>query len=150
MPPVPGTVSTIHSTLTTENDQKKGIKLPPLKILAAEDNTTNQMFLQALLENNGHTVSFAKNGVEAINLLKADYFDVVLMDLQMPIMDGDEATRRIRGLPSLMSKTPVIALTASTAAADKERILSSGMNGYLTKPVRQETLLAEIKRCLSL
>lgn len=133
-----------------EDFANKKIVLPPLKILAAEDNQTNQLFLQALLESNGHQVSFVCNGKQALETVKTEYFDLVLMDLQMPEMLGDEATREIRLLPSMAAKIPIIALTASTSAADKERILSAGMNGYLTKPVRQEMLLSEIKRCLSL
>ena len=149
LPPPPEGLS-LDMIETEETTFKKNIKLPPLKILVAEDNKTNQEFIYALLESNGHKISFANNGTEAVNSLKNDYFDVVLMDLQMPVMNGDEATRQIRGLPSIVSKTPIIAITASTSIADKEKIFSSGMNGYLTKPIRQEALLLEIKRCLNI
>lgn len=137
----------LHKDAEKLRDQ---LKLPALNILAAEDNQTNQQFLKALLERNGHKVTFANNGKEAVECLKNDAYDVVLMDLQMPVLSGDDATRQIRILPSIAAKVPIIALTASTSAEDKEKIFASGMNGYLTKPVRHESLMSEIQRCLNI
>ena len=95
----------------------------------------------------GHTVTVANNGQEAIDLLKADAFDLVLMDVQMPVMDGFEATRTIRQMeareklhPQTRSPIPIVAMTAHAMKGDRERCLESGMNGYLSKPIRTREL----------
>jgi two-component system sensor histidine kinase/response regulator len=108
-----------------------------LRVLVAEDNSMNQRLLVRLLEKRGHMVQVVANGLEAVQALKKERFDLVLMDIQMPEMGGVEATEAIRQ-DEKTSKlyTPIIALTASTTIGDREKCLASGMDGYLTKPIR--------------
>jgi CheY-like chemotaxis protein/HPt (histidine-containing phosphotransfer) domain-containing protein len=113
------------------------------KVLLVEDNAVNLEVAQCMLVDTGCQVSCAANGQEALELLKENQFDLVLMDCQMPVMDGFEATRIIRELESrrvLQNTTPVIALTANAMAGDRERCLEAGMNDYLSKPLAQTEL----------
>jgi len=122
-----------------------------LHILLAEDNAVNQKFAIRTIEKAGHSVIVANNGREAVEAWEQDHFDVVLMDVQMPEMDGLEATSRIRQLEQergVASGTPIIAMTANAMKGDKERCLQSGMDGYVSKPVKRQTLFAEIERVL--
>ena len=122
-----------------------------LRILLAEDNAVNQKFAIRTIEKAGHSVVVANNGREAIDAWEQDRFDVVLMDVQMPEMDGLEATSRIRELEQergVAPRTPIIAMTANAMKGDKERCLQSGMDGYVSKPVKRQTLFAEIERVL--
>jgi PAS domain S-box-containing protein len=108
-----------------------------LRVLVAEDNPVNQQLIVRLLEKRGHRVQVAVNGLEALQALKQDRFDLVLMDMQMPEMGGVEATAAIRqNEKSTGLYTPIIALTASAMQGDREKCLASGMDGYLTKPIR--------------
>ncbi|WP_158240740.1 ATP-binding protein [Telmatospirillum siberiense] len=116
-----------------------------LRVLLAEDNVVNQMVASAML-NRQHDVSVVDNGAEAVAAVESGDFDVVLMDMQMPVLDGLEATRRIRALSGQKSRTPIIALTANAIKGDAELCLSAGMNDYLTKPVSPKTLLAALAR----
>jgi PAS domain S-box-containing protein len=118
--------------------------LPPLRILVAEDNPINQIFIQALLQDAGHDVRIAPTGCEVLEVLARDCFDCVLMDVQMPEMDGMETTRRIRAMAPPLCDIPIIALTAYAMKEDQERIMSAGMDGYVTKPVD----IAEFSRVL--
>jgi PAS domain S-box-containing protein len=113
-----------------------------LRILLAEDESTNALGTRKLLEKLGHAVTEAGNGREAIAMLEKSNYDLILMDIQMPIMGGMEATRAIRssGLPEHKRNIPIIALTAYAMSGDKERFLTAGMNGYLAKPVRLEQM----------
>ena len=114
-----------------------------LDILLVEDNIINQKLAQALLKQNGHTVALASDGGEAVNLFKQRTFDLVLMDIQMPVMDGFEATHLIRDYESSQpatTETPIIALTAYASSADRERCLAAGMNEYISKPIRADAL----------
>jgi CheY-like chemotaxis protein len=112
-----------------------------LRILVAEDNVINQLVAVRLLEKQGHTVALAVNGKEALALLAAGQFDAVFMDVQMPEMDGLEATAAIRaGERGTGRHLPIIALTAHALPADRERCLASGMDAYLAKPVRGSDL----------
>ncbi|MBF0496829.1 MAG: response regulator, partial [Deltaproteobacteria bacterium] len=107
-----------------------------LKILLAEDNLINQRLAQAILEGRGHSVSVANNGAEAISELDVFKFDMVLMDVQMPVMDGITATERIREKERLTGgHIPVIAMTAFAMKGDQERCIAAGMDGYITKPI---------------
>ncbi len=121
------------------------VQLPPLKILLAEDGKTNQMMAVGLLTKWGHRVDVAENGSDAIDRWKSDSYDVILMDVQMPVLDGLEATRRIRKLETGHGwRTPIIAMTAHAMKGDRQRCLDAGMDDYVSKPVRKLELL----RCL--
>jgi signal transduction histidine kinase/ligand-binding sensor domain-containing protein/ActR/RegA family two-component response regulator len=122
---------------------------PVLQVLLAEDNIVNQKVAVRLLERRGHEVVVANNGREALSAAHAKSFDVILMDLHMPEMDGLEATRAIRSAPELRAKrTPIIAVTAGALPEDQERCIQAGMDGYVTKPIRAEALLAAIDEAL--
>jgi CheY-like chemotaxis protein len=112
------------------------------RILLAEDNVVNEKVARAVLEKAGHKVEVARDGRQAVELMAAGPFDVVLMDVQMPEMDGFEATAAIREMEKHTGgHTPVIAMTAHAMGGYKERCLEAGMDGYLTKPIRRELLL---------
>jgi two-component system sensor histidine kinase/response regulator len=116
-----------------------------LRILLVEDNAVNQRLATRLLEKTGHHVHAAENGVQAVSEFQAQTFDLVLMDVQMPEMDGFEATAAIRAWESARNlHTPIIAMTAHAMKGDRERCLRAGMDGYLAKPIRREELLAII------
>ena len=120
-----------------------------LKILLAEDNLVNQMVVVRLLEKSGHSVRVAANGREAVRLFGEDCYDAVLMDVQMPEMDGLEATRHIRRWESASGgnrRAPVIALTAHAMAGDEKICLDAGMDGYLSKPLDPKTLAEALLR----
>jgi len=108
-----------------------------LRVLVAEDNPVNQLLAVRLLEKRGHRVEIAVNGREVLQALDKERFDLVLMDVQMPEMDGIEATAAIREMEKGRGlHTPIIALTANAMKGDREKYLASGMDGYLTKPIR--------------
>jgi two-component system sensor histidine kinase/response regulator len=112
-----------------------------LRILLAEDNLVNQRLATRLLEKRGHRVDVAGNGREALEALERASYDLVLMDIQMPEMDGLEAIEKIREKEKLTGKhLPVVALTAHAMKGDEERCLTAGMDGYLTKPIRPQEL----------
>lgn len=124
-----------------------------LRVLLTEDNLVNQKLAVRLLEKRGHTVVVAGNGYEALETLSRESIDVVLMDVQMPEMDGFEATRRIREYERTTGNhVPVIAMTAHAMKGDRERCLAEGMDGYISKPLRPSELfeavenLAEVRR----
>jgi signal transduction histidine kinase/CheY-like chemotaxis protein len=118
-----------------------------LRVLLAEDNVVNQVLATRLLEKAGHQVCLVPNGREAIQLWGAQPFDLVLMDVQMPEMDGLQATEEIRRreFSEGRSHTPVLAMTAHAMHGDRERCLNAGMDGYLTKPLRQADLLSALR-----
>ena len=119
--------------------------IPPLKVLLAEDSKSNQRLVKALLEKWGHTVKIAKNGQVAVNLWKREPFDMILMDVTMPKMDGLEATRFIREQELQTGQhTPIIAMTARVMKGDLEECLLSGMDGYVAKPIHKHELDAEM------
>jgi two-component system sensor histidine kinase/response regulator len=116
-----------------------------LSFLVAEDNQVNQRLIVRLLEKRGHSAFLAKNGREALEALEHRSFDVVLMDGQMPEMDGFEATRRIREKEKAGgTRLPIIALTALAMQGDQERCLACGMDGYVSKPIKPEELFSAI------
>jgi signal transduction histidine kinase/FixJ family two-component response regulator len=117
-----------------------------LDILLAEDNRINQTFAVALLEKSGHRVTVAENGRQAVEAAAGHAYDVVLMDIQMPEMDGIEATRRIRELPAPASSITIIALTANAMAGAEEYYRAAGMDDFVSKPIRSEVLLAKLAR----
>jgi CheY-like chemotaxis protein len=112
-----------------------------LNILIAEDNPTNQQLLRRILEKRGHAVVVACDGREALTLLSQQEFDLVLMDVQMPEMDGLQATVAIRDRERTTGRhEKIIALTAHAMKGDEERCLASGMDGYLSKPIQLRLL----------
>jgi two-component system sensor histidine kinase/response regulator len=112
-----------------------------LRVLLAEDNLVNQRLAVRLLEKRGHRVVVAGNGREALQALEKDSFDLVFMDVQMPEMDGLEATAAIRERETRSGlHQPIIALTAHAMKGDREKCLAGGMDGYLTKPIRPQEL----------
>jgi two-component system sensor histidine kinase/response regulator len=114
-----------------------------LHILLAEDNAVNQKLAIRLLEKRGHTVVVAANGRDALSALEKGFFDLVLMDVQMPEMDGLEATRLLRQKEKATETgvhQAVVAMTALAMKGDRERCLAAGMDGYLTKPIRPQEL----------
>jgi PAS domain S-box-containing protein len=123
--------------------------LPPLRVLLAEDNLINQRLALRLLEKAGHTVRVAGNGRQALQALERDRFDVVLMDVQMPELNGMEATGEIRQRERTTgAHVPIIALTAHAMKGDRERCLAAGMDGYVSKPIRDQELFEAIEHVL--
>ena len=117
------------------------------RILLAEDNSVNQLVAKALLEKMGYSVLPVANGQEAIQQLELADFDLILMDCQMPVMDGFEATRAIRKLKIARKRSiPIVALTANAMKKDEERCLQAGMNDYLSKPIRKEALQGKMEQ----
>jgi len=121
----------------------------PLRILLAEDNLVNQTLASRLLEKHGHNVVTTGNGREALERLENESFDLVLMDVQMPEIDGFEATATIRKKEETTgTHLPVVAMTAHAMQGDKERCLAAGMDGYVSKPVNAKELLAVVQAAL--
>jgi len=121
-----------------------------LRILLAEDNLVNQKLASRLLENQGHTVVVAADGAQALNNLETQSFDLVLMDAQMPVMDGFEATAAIRRLEeNTRAHIPIIAMTAHAMVGDRQRCLQAGMDGYIAKPVHAHELFETIESVLA-
>lgn len=119
-----------------------------IKILAVDDNPESLRFLQLYFEDNGGKLLTAESGKEALTLIHKETFDLILMDMQMPEMDGLETTRRIRNIGNIKKRTPVIALTANAMPGDKEMCLEAGMNDYLTKPIDLEELKKLLRKWL--
>ena len=127
-----------------ERSAMTGPAASALNILLAEDNKINQKFASALLAKAGHRVTIAENGHQAVDAVRRGDFDVVLMDIQMPDLDGIGATREIRALPSPKNKIPIIALTAHAMSGARAEYLAAGMDDYVTKPVQAELLLGKL------
>lgn len=118
----------------------------PLKILLVEDNQVNQLVATAMLASQGYLIDVAENGLEGVEaVIKGDY-DIVLMDIQMPEMNGVEATHKIRALDGDKSSVPIIAVTAHAMHGDRETYLAAGMNDYVSKPIDPKLLLDAINR----
>jgi len=129
--------------LITRHSLREGQR--KLRILLAEDNAVNQMLAARLIKKRGHMASVVSSGREALAALEKDSFDVILMDVQMPEMDGFEATAEIRKRENATGRhTPIIAMTAYAMRGDRERCLTAGMDGYVSKPVQPEELFQAI------
>ncbi len=118
-----------------------------MHILLAEDNPVNQKVALRMLERIGFSAEVANNGVEALAALERSHYDVILMDMQMPEMDGLEATRRIVEKYPEPERPYIIALTANAMQGDRERCIAAGMNDYISKPIRMEDLHEAFDRC---
>ncbi len=128
----------------TDPDSPKPMK-STLQILLVEDSLMNQVLAIGILQREGHVVTVANNGVEAVEAFEASPFDLILMDVQMPEMDGLQATAAIRQIEATKGgHTPILAMTAHALTGDRERCLAAGMDGYLAKPVRLNDLLRAI------
>lgn len=114
------------------------------RVLLAEDNEVNQLLAVSVLQKAGHTVDVVANGVAALEAVKKASFDVILMDVQMPEMDGLDATRHIRALPGPVARTPIIAVTANAMRSDRERCFDAGMDDYIAKPVDLRAMTRKI------
>jgi PAS domain S-box-containing protein len=122
---------------------------PKLNILVAEDNSTSQLIAKKMLEKKGHVVSIVGNGAQACEKIADSHFDIVFMDVEMPIMNGLEATKVIRGKEKKSGRDiPIVAMTAYATKEDKEKCLVAGMNDYLVKPVKSKDLYALIDKLL--
>ena len=119
--------------------------VPPRRILLAEDGVVNQRVAVLMLESRGHEVTVVNNGKEAVDAFVTGAFDLILMDVQMPEMDGLEATRKIRALESGGAGVPIIAMTAHAMRGDRERCLEAGMSDYLSKPIQAQLLYAAVE-----
>ncbi|MGE4470439.1 MAG: response regulator [Desulfovibrio sp.] len=151
----PGQGTQVHVCLGfAPAEERSGDALPPLerqsptlRVLLAEDEQVNRLTAQRFLERLGHVVDIARNGREALNAVNARTYDVVLMDIQMPEMDGVAATRAIRASTTAPDPdVPIVALTAHALDGDRERFLAAGMNEHLAKPLNMQTLERTLQR----
>jgi two-component system, sensor histidine kinase and response regulator len=119
----------------------------PASILLVEDNRTNQKVAVGMLQSMGHAVEIAENGLRALAKAVSSEYDLILMDVQMPAMDGFEATRKIREREGVLGKhTPIVAMTAHALAGDRERCLEAGMDSYISKPLSKRALASVIEK----
>ena len=118
----------------------------PLRILLAEDNVVNQKLAMRLLQQMGYRADLASNGIEAIESVERQPYDVVLMDVQMPEMDGLEASRRITAKYTPEQRPRIVAMTANAMQGDREECLAAGMDDYVTKPIRVDTLVEALNQ----
>ncbi len=119
-----------------------------LKILLAEDDKTNAILASAILESSGHEAMVAADGEKAVLLATRHWFDLILMDLEMPIFDGLEATRRIRAAPPPTRDIPIIGLSAHNDPVIERKCLEAGMNAYVCKPLSRAALLEALDKAL--
>ena len=117
-----------------------------VNLLLAEDNKVNQKLALVLLQRLGYVVDLAENGLEAVDASGKKHYALILMDMQMPVMDGLEATKQIRSGSGLNKQTPIVALTANAMQSDNDACRAAGMNDFLTKPINRETLTSCLER----
>ncbi|MFQ5605787.1 MAG: response regulator, partial [bacterium] len=124
------------------------VKTVPHHILLVEDNLDNQRLAEKILQNAGYLVDIAENGAAAVEAVKKFYYDLILMDIQMPVMDGFEATKKIRDLEKQVEidRIPIVALTAHAMQGYREKCLENNLDDYLTKPIKKKVLLAMLKK----
>ena len=139
----------VPALVSSQESRGSSAALQGLKILLVDDNAINRSVARLLLVPSGVVVTEAANGKEALDRLAERHFDLVLLDVHMPVMDGPETIRHIRAAETAWRAIPVIALTADAMSGDKERLLSLGMSGYASKPIEQRALIQEIHRVLT-
>ena len=147
-----GNTTAGQSGLTSEDDDLGRAQIAGARVLLVEDNEINQQVAREILEGAGLTVTLADNGLEGVNAIKAGTFDAVLMDVQMPVMDGYTATGQIRAWESETSARqpiPIIAMTAHAMAGDAEKSLQAGMNDHVTKPIDPEYLFKTLQKWIA-
>jgi CheY-like chemotaxis protein len=115
-------------------------ELAHMRILVAEDNPVNQIVIERMLQRLGCSADLVSNGIDVLRQVQAAQYDLVLMDIQMPGIDGLEASRRIRSLSPVHSRIPIVAMTASATVEDRGACVAAGMNDYLTKPLALDAL----------
>ena len=139
LPLQPAPALALRNTPAPQTDDAQ--PMAPLKVLVAEDNPVNSTIAMKFLEGMRHTPTLATTGLEVLEYMRSEFFDLVLMDIQMPEMDGLEATRIIRSWPkSEGGETPIVAMTAHAFHSDTERFMAAGMNGHLAKPISRQDL----------
>ncbi len=134
--------------LPLEQEPSLDVPAPPaavLRILLVEDNPANQKLATYILKERGHTVEVAGNGQQALRMIQDSRYDAILMDVQMPGMDGLETTAAIRALESGQTRVPIIAMTARAMQGDRERCVAQGMDGYLSKPIEAREMISQIE-----
>jgi signal transduction histidine kinase/CheY-like chemotaxis protein len=136
-----GTIAAAHETIFVAP-----VAARRMRILVAEDTPASQLVIKALLEKRGHRVHVVADGAEAVEAARALAYDAILLDIQMPVMDGYEAARRIRDLPAPNGAAPIVALTAQAMPSDRQRALAAGMTDHVSKPVRPPLLYALLDR----
>lgn len=134
--------------LTTIHEQG-GQLLEGLRVLVVEDNATNRLIATRMLENLGADVETADDGLQGVEALSRTAFDLIFMDVQMPVMDGLEATRRIRAMPAPAGQAPIIAMTANAMSHQQASYITAGMNGAIAKPMSPSALVSEIAAVLT-
>jgi len=143
--PIGRDLTTTLSGTRTPMAQQAVAPLRAMSVLVADDNETTRYLLKEMLERWGHTVQLAENGALAVVALKSRPFDIILMDMQMPVLDGVGATRNIRAMPGAIGRTPILALTADVVASNRKSYLDAGANAVIAKPVNWSELAAEMK-----
>ncbi len=137
-----------HDATTLPEATAKARSTRPLRILVAEDNSVNQLVIKMVLRKLGHSVDTVGNGAEAVDAVARGAYDLVLMDVQMPVVDGPTATKIIRGLDLACARIPIIALTANAMTGQREEYLAAGMDDYVTKPIDPAVLVAAMARVM--
>jgi CheY-like chemotaxis protein len=139
--PPAGAARVLITRHSLREDKSKARPMAPLRILVAEDNKVNQSLARHLLEKEGHTVTLACDGLEAVSAFERAPYDLILMDVQMPNLDGLAATQAIRKREKPgHRRTPIVALTAHAMASDKDQCLAAGMDAFVTKPIQVSEL----------
>jgi CheY-like chemotaxis protein len=121
----------------------------PLRVLLVEDHPVNQLLATTLLKKWGHSVMLAKNGKEAVDMFPTQAWDLVLMDMQMPVMGGLDATRLIRANEPPKQHTPIVAMTANAMESDRQACLDAGMDAFVAKPFNASILQTVIRQLLT-
>ncbi len=130
-----------------EKETKDSLRLENIRVLIVEDNLINRKLASKLLDKKGAKIVCATNGVEALEILQKEQFDLVLMDVQMPVMDGFETTKQIRAMENeRIRNIPVIAMTAHALKGDRDKCLAAGMDDYLSKPIKADELYEKVAR----